>query len=308
VRLVAALGGNALAPRGSAALEEQHAAVSRAVAALTPLAREHELIVTHGNGPQVGWLAAQARAAGESVPLDVLGAETEGMLGYWIEQELANALPDRDVVALLTQVEVDADDPAFANPTKPIGPVIPAAEAERLMASGFACAPDRGGMRRVVASPVPRRILEQRTIALLVRLGVLVVCGGGGGIPVIRDARGRHHGAAAVVDKDRSAELLASELGADGLLLLTDVPAVFADWPARERAIRRASSRALGELRFEPGSMAPKVEAACRFATRGGVAWIGDVDDAARILRGEAGTRIVAGAGRLEIEGARAPR
>lgn len=303
MRLVVALGGNALAPSGSPRLEEQHAAVARAIEGIALLARDHDLVVTHGNGPQVGWLAAQARAAGEAVPLDVLGAETEGMLGYWIEQELANALPDRDVVALLTQVEVDAHDPAFANPTKPIGPVLTEAEAKRLRASGLRVAPDRGGLRLVVASPVPRRILELRTIQLLVRLGVLVVCGGGGGIPVLRDARGRHHGAAAVVDKDRSAELLAAALGADGLLLLTDVPAVFADWPARTRAIRRASPRALRELRFEPGSMGPKVDAACRFATGGGgVAWIGAVSDAARILRGESGTRVVAGHDGLAFE------
>jgi carbamate kinase len=303
MRLVVALGGNALAPSGSATLEEQHEAVAHAARAIAALARDHELVVTHGNGPQVGWLAAQARAAGEAVPLDVLGAETEGMLGYWIEQELENALPGRDVVALLTQVEVDANDPAFAKPTKPIGPVITEAEAERLRARGMVCGPDRGGWRVLVPSPVPRRILELRAIALLVRLGVLVVCGGGGGIPVQRDAQGRHHGAAAVVDKDRSAELLAAALGADGLLLLTDVPGVYADWPARARLVRRASPRALRELRFEAGTMAPKVDAACRFATSGGgVAWIGAVGDAAGILRGEAGTRVAAGVAPLELQ------
>ncbi len=302
MRLVIALGGNALAPRGSATLADQHEAVARAARAIASLAREHELVVTHGNGPQVGWLAAQTRTGGEAAPLDVLGAETEGMLGYWLEQELANALPTRDVVALLTQVEVDPHDPAFAKPSKPIGPVLTEAEAQRLREKGLVCAPDRGGLRRVVPSPTPRRIVEQRTIQLLMRLGVLVVCGGGGGIPVVRDARGQHHGVEAVIDKDRSAELLAVGLGAEGLLLLTDVAAVYADWPERKRPIRSASPRALRALAFEAGSMGPKVEAACRFATgSGGTAWIGAIEDAAAILRGRAGTRVSVGSTELEV-------
>jgi carbamate kinase len=300
--VVIALGGNALAPAGAGSAEAQREAVQRAVAAIAGIAQEHEVVVTHGNGPQVGMLAAQAAAAGQGVPLDVLGAESEGLLGYLLEQELANALPGRDVAALLTQVEVSADDPAFARPTKPIGPLLGAGDAERLRAQGVSVGPDHGGFRRLVPSPAPREIVELRTIQVLVRLGVVVVCSGGGGIPVVRDARGRHHGVEAVIDKDRSAALLGSGLGAGALLLLTDVPAVFADWPEAKRAIRRASPRSLASLAFAPGTMGPKVESACRFVRgTGGTAWIGAVQDAARILGGEAGTRIERGAGALEL-------
>ncbi len=296
MKLVVALGGNALAPRGNATLDAQRTAVRRAAHEIAALAREHSLVVTHGNGPQVGWLANLARGAGEHVALDLLGAESEGMLGYWLEQELGNALPGRDVAALLTQVEVDAHDPAFAAPTKPIGPVVTADEAARLRALGFACVPDRGGFRRVVASPIPLRVLELRSIELLGRLGVVVICAGGGGIPVVRDAHGRHHGVEAVIDKDRSAELLATSLAADGLLLLTDVSAVFADWPARERPIRRESAAVLAERDFDAGSMRPKIEAACRFVrTPPRRAWIGALEDAQAIVRGEAGTEVLGG-------------
>lgn len=294
MRLVVALGGHALAPPGSASLAQQHAAIVRAVEAIAALARDHALVVTHGNGPQIGWLANLARAAGELPALDVLGAESEGMLGYWLEQSLRDALPGRDVAALLTQVEVDARDVAFAQPNKPIGPVLGAREAEALRAAGVALAPDRGGFRRVVASPAPLRVLELRCIGLLLNARVVVICSGGGGIPVVRDALGRLHGAAAVIDKDRSAELLATSLDADGLLLLTDVPAVYADWPERAHPIRRIAGAQLAQRTFAPGSMAPKVEAACRFvrapARR---AWIGAVEDASAMLRGEAGTEVL---------------
>jgi len=294
VKLVVALGGHALAPPGGATLAQQQAAVARAVAAISTLAREHALVVTHGNGPQIGWLANLARAAGETPAFDVLGAESEGMLGYWLEQELRGALPGREVAALLTQVEVDARDVAFQRPSKPIGPVLSAAEADALRATGVALAEDRGGFRRVVASPAPLRVLELRSIELLLGAGAVVVCGGGGGIPVVRDALGRLHGAAAVIDKDRSAELLATSLEADGLLLLTDVPAVYADWPARAHPIRRISRAQLAGRVFEPGSMGPKVEAACRFVRAPGRrAWIGALEDASAILRGEAGSEVL---------------
>jgi carbamate kinase len=186
----------------------------------------------------VGQLALGSRGR---VPLDVLNAETEGMIGYWIDQELGNLLPGRDVATLLTQVEVKADDPAFDHPTKPIGPVYAEAEGRRVAAErGWQMAADRGGLRRVVPSPDPRGIRELRTIEILVKLGVVVVCGGGGGIPVICDERGALHGVEAVIDKDLSAELLASRLGADALLLLTDVPGIYADWPAPARRLIRA--------------------------------------------------------------------
>jgi len=302
VRVVVALGGNALAPPGLEQAETQRSAARHAAEAIAGIAREHDVVVTHGNGPQVGLLAAQAEAAGQGVPLDVLGAESEGLIGYLLEQELANALPGRDVAALLTQVEVAPDDPAFAHPTKPIGPLLDAAGAERLRARGLAVGPDRGGFRRLVASPAPREIVELRTIQLLVRIGVVVVCSGGGGIPVVRDARGAHHGASAVIDKDRSAVLLGIGIAAGALLLLTDVPAVYADWPETKQAIRRASPRALAARPFAPGTMGPKVEAACRFVRgTGGFACIGAVGDAARLLAGEAGTRIESGASGIEL-------
>jgi carbamate kinase len=294
VKLVVALGGHALAPPGGGPVAHQQLAVARAVAAIASLAREHELVVTHGNGPQIGWLAKTAQAAGETPGLDVLGAESEGMLGYWLEQELRAALPGREVAALLTQVEVDARDVAFAQPSKPIGPLVSARELESLRAAGVPVAPDRDGVRRVVASPAPLRVLELRCIELLLAARVVVICGGGGGIPVVRDAHGRLHGAAAVVDKDRSAELLAHSLAADGLLLLTDVPAVYADWPERAEPIRRIRGAELARRRFAPGTMGPKVEAACRFVrVPGRRAWIGALEDASALVRGGAGTEVI---------------
>jgi carbamate kinase len=298
VLVVAALGGNALARRGEPLdAAGQRAQVRVAAGALAELAREHDLVVTHGNGPQVGWLALQAEAAGLSgrVPLDVLGAESEGMIGYWIDQELGNLLPGREIATLLTQVEVAPDDPAFARPSKPIGPVYDPDTARRLAAErGWQVAPEADGrLRRVVPSPEPRAIVELATIRILVRLGVIVVCAGGGGIPVVHDAAGRR-GVEAVVDKDLAAALLATRLGADALLSLTDVSAVYRDWPEPARdPIRELRPGDVRGLRLDPGSMGPKLEAARRFATGPGrVAGIGALEDAARILRGEAGTRV----------------
>ena len=291
MRIVAALGGNALARRGeSPTAERQIENVRGAAAALAELVREgHELIVTHGNGPQVGLLAAQ----GGGLPLDVLGAESDGMIGYWIDRELTNLLPDRQVAALLTQVEVDPQDPAFASPSKPIGAMLSEAEAKLAAAErSWQVARDGSDYRRVVASPEPRTIVELETIAMLVRLGVIVVCGGGGGIPVVRGPDGALRGCEAVIDKDRFAALLADRLEADFLLLLTDVAAVFEDWPEPgQRPIRHIAPADLEERAFERGSMGPKVEAACRFASRPGRrAGIGALTDALQIVRGERGT------------------
>jgi carbamate kinase len=230
--------------------------------------------------------------------LDVLGAETEGMIGYLIDQELANRLPDRQIATLLTQVEVDPDDPAFANPSKPIGPVYGEAEARRLAAErGWIVRPDGEAYRRVVASPEPRRILELPTIRLLVDAAAIVICAGGGGIPVAVSETGTIHGVEAVIDKDRAAALLAAELAADALLLLTDVDAVYADWAERGRDARKpfgqVTPEELAGHRFEPGTMGPKVEAACRFAAEtGGRAGIGKLEEAAAILAGLAGTTV----------------
>jgi len=296
VRVVVALGGNALLRRGEPlepAVQRRNA--RRAAAAVAAVAREHAVVVTHGNGPQVGLLALQAAAlgGGEPWPLDVLGAESEGMIGYQLELELRNVLCERPIATLLTQVEVDADDPAFAAPSKPIGPVYERAQGEQLAAAGgWRLAPDGGGVRRVVASPEPRRIVELEPIRLLVEAGVLVVCVGGGGVPVAaRD--GGHRGVEAVVDKDLAAALLATQLDCDALLLLTDVDAVYDGWGTPAAAPLRAAAPAeLRARRFEAGTMGPKVEAACRFAEAGGVAGIGQLEDAAAILAGRAGTRV----------------
>lgn len=291
-----ALGGNALARRGEPIdSERQRHHLSAAGAAVAEVARDHEVVVTHGNGPQVGLLALQAEAHDPSrpVPLDVLGAESEGWIGYLLEQELGNRLPGRRLATLLTQVIVDPVDPAFAKPSKPIGPAYPKARAERLARErGFAIAPDGQAWRRVVPSPEPQRIVELETIRLLLDAGVCVVCAGGGGIPVAAAPDGRLYGVEAVIDKDRAAALLGRELGADALLLLTDVAAVYADWPAAEKPLGRVAPEALRRLVFDPGSMGPKVEAACRFAEAGGLAGIGRLEDAAAILAGRAGTRV----------------
>ena len=303
MRIVAALGGNALLRRDEPLeAEVQKRNIARAVAALAPLAHAHELVVTHGNGPQVGLLALQAGAYAdvEPYPLDVLGAESEGMIGYLLEQELRNALPGRDVATLLTQVVVDDADPAFEHPTKPIGPTYDEVAAHRLRDErGWSVARDGSAWRRVVPSPEPRGIVEIETIRLLIDEEVLVVCAGGGGIPVVVDAAGGLRGVEAVIDKDLAAALLAELVGAHFLLLLTDVDAVHRHFgAARPEPIHQATSTELRQAGFAPGSMGPKVEAACRFAERTGrrVA-IGALEDAALLVAGTEGTQISAATG-----------
>jgi carbamate kinase len=299
MRVVIALGGNAIARRGeSLETEAQRARVHEAAVALAEVTRVHDVVITHGNGPQVGllWLQSQSHGVGPS-PLDVVGAQTEGMIGYLLEQEFASLFPGSEVATLLTQVEVDPDDPAFGAPTKPIGRRYTEERATALAAEfGWIIVPEGDGYRRVVPSPKPKRIRELRTIELLVEAGVLVVCAGGGGIPVVVMPDGGLRGVEAVIDKDRTAALLACELHARRLLLLTDVPAVFEDWPERQRPLRSISARALRKLEFDPGSMGPKVEAACRFAEGSrGTAIIASLEDAGRVLAGEAGTHVRAG-------------
>lgn len=296
MRVVVALGGNALLRRGERPdVHVQRANVRRAAQSVAAIAREHAVVVTHGNGPQVGLLALQSETdpTVAPFPLDVLGAESEGLIGYLVEQELAGLLPGRDVATLLTQVEVDPRDPAFGAPTKPIGPVYDGATAQRVsLERGYAIAPDGAGFRRVVASPEPRAIRELRAIEILLGAGVLVVCAGGGGIPVVTMPDGGVRGVEAVIDKDLASALLARAIGADALLLLTDVPAVLDAWP-RGTPIRDATPAALRARRFAAGSMGPKVEAACRFVEHGGaLAAIGALDDAAALLRGERGTTV----------------
>ena len=305
MRIVVALGGNALLKRGEPLTEQnQRENVKVAARALAPLAREHSLIITHGNGPQVGLLALEAAAytGVEPYTLDVLSAESEGMIGYMIEQELGNILPeDVPFATILTQVEVDPADPAFQNPTKPIGPEYTREEAERLAREhGWTVGPDNNLYRRLVASPQPKRIFEIRVVEWLVERGVVVICTGGGGIPTMLTPDGVLVGVEAVIDKDRAGALLAGSLGAGILLMLTDAEAVWQDWGTAEaRAIRRASPNALEKLQFAAGSMGPKVEAACDFArATGGRAGVGALEDAVAIVEGRAGTLVS-----IEFEG-----
>jgi carbamate kinase len=301
--VVVALGGNALLRRGEPmTAENQRANVRVAAEALAPVAAEHRLVIGHGNGPQVGLLALQGAAYEkvETYPLDVLGAQTEGMIGYMIEQELGNLLPfERPFATILTMVEVDPGDAAFQNPTKFIGPVYTKAEADRLAAEkGWVFKPDGEHWRRVVASPEPKRIFELRPMRWLLEHNTIVIAAGGGGIPTMYDPKAHRilTGVECVIDKDLASELLARELGADLFVMLTDADAVYVDWgKPTQRAVRRASPAALSALPFAAGSMGPKVAAACRFATTTGKsAAIGALADLGRILAGEAGTTISA--------------
>jgi len=301
MRIVIALGGNALLRRGEPlTADNQRHNVQVAALALAPIAREHSLVISHGNGPQVGLLALQGLAykADELYPLDILDAETEGMIGYLIEQELRNHLSnDTQCATLLTQIEVDPNDPAFQHPSKPIGPLYNQSEAEQqAQAHRWSIARDGEHYRRVVPSPKPVRILEINVIELLMAQGVVVICAGGGGIPVVRRRDGGLLGVEAVIDKDLASGLLAKQLQADAFLMLTDVDAVYTDWGQPDaKAIKRISPQQLRQYEFAAGSMAPKVQAACAFVeATGGVAGIGRLQDAEAILHGEAGTLISA--------------
>jgi carbamate kinase len=280
--------------------EVQRANVRLAAQALAPVAKTNQLVISHGNGPQVGLLALQGASyrAVEAYPLDVLGAETEGMIGYMIEQELGNLLPfDVPFATLLTMVEVKADDPGFQNPTKFVGPIYQKPEADRMAAEkGWIFKQDGAAWRRVVASPQPQRIFEIRPVKWLLDHGTIVICAGGGGIPTMYEpgANRKLAGVEAVIDKDLCSELLARELDADLLVLLTDADAVYVDWgKPTQRPIRRTSPDALAGISFAAGSMGPKVEAACRFAAATGKrAAIGALSDLNLIIAGEAGTTV----------------
>lgn len=302
MRVVVALGGNALQRRGEAmTAENQRANVRAAAVQLAAVTRlGHSLVMCHGNGPQVGLLGLQNDAYARHVdgrvtpyPLDVLGAQTEGMIGYMIEQELGNVLPEEVPLAtILTQTEVDPEDPAFHNPTKFVGPVYEKAEAEALAAQlGWTVKPDGAHYRRVVPSPRPRRIFEMRPIRWLIEKGVVVIAAGGGGIPTMYQGD-RLVGVEAVIDKDLASALLAREVEADCFVIATDVRRVFAGWGTPEaRGIRRAHPDALAALSFPAGSMGPKVEAACAFArSTGKRAVIGALEEIEAIVRGDAGT------------------
>lgn len=302
--VVAALGGNALLQRGQPMTAEiQRGNATRAAEALADIARAgHRLVVTHGNGPQVGLLALQEAAyrPGETYPLDVLGAETVGMIGYLIEQELENALGhDRPVATLLTQVVVDPADTAFARPTKFVGPVYTEAEAQALAkARNWTIARDGASWRRVVPSPAPQEIPDLGVLRLLLAQGAVVICAGGGGIPVVRRADGSLSGVEAVIDKDHASALLASELGAEALLMLTDVEGVMEDFGTDDASrIPRLTLEESGALELPAGSMGPKVAAGRDFVARGGrLAGIGRMEEALTILAGTSGTLISSGA------------
>jgi carbamate kinase len=301
VLVVTALGGNALLRRGEAmSAENQRRNVRIAAESLAPIAREHQLVVTHGNGPQVGLLALQGAAYDtvETYPFDVLGAETEGMIGYVIEQELGNLLPfERPFATLLTMIEVDPADPAFSNPTKFIGPVYDKPDADRVAAEkSWTFKPDGDKWRRVVPSPLPKRVFELRPIRWLLEQNTVVIAAGGGGIPTMYEPGKERHliGVEAVIDKDFASELLARELEADLFIMLTDANAVYLDWgKPTQRAIHRAPPAAMREFPFPAGSMGPKVDAACMFAERtGNRAAIGALEDLPQIVAGEAGTTV----------------
>lgn len=299
VRMVIAVGGNAL--RGT----DEHGAPGPALDALAEVigavAADHEVVVTHGSGPQVGGLAARAAATDpRPVPLDVLDAEVDGFMGYLIARAIGSAAPARDVATVLTQVRVDPDDPAFAVPTKPVGPFVTAtaaADAERLRDWTYAAVgpvADAARFRRVVASPRPRAVLELHAIDTLLAADVIVVAAGGGGIPVHVDGAGRRTGVEAVVDKDRTSARLATDLAADRLVILTDVDAIYVDFGTdRARPLGAVRAADLRPADYPSGSMGPKVEATVEFVTAtGGTAAIGSVTDAAAVIDGTRGTRL----------------
>ena len=299
MRIVIALGGNALLQRGQPmTAENQRANIRTAAEKIAEVAPGNQLVVAHGNGPQVGLLALQAAAYADVAPypLDVLGAQTEAMIGYVIEQELGNLLPfEQPFATLLTMIEVDPEDPAFQHPTKPIGPIYDRETAERLAAEkGWSIAPDGDHFRRVVASPKPKRIFEIRPIRSLLEQGTIVICAGGGGIPTMYDDQRKLHGIEAVIDKDLASALLAQELEADLLVIATDVDGVYTGWGTPEQTrLGRVTPDELAGLDLPAGSMGPKVDAACGFVrATGRDAVIGSLAEIADIVNGTAGTRV----------------
>jgi carbamate kinase len=300
MRIVVALGGNALLRRGEdMTAENQRRNIQIAVKSLAPIIAKNELVISHGNGPQVGLLSLQSAAYKEveEYPLDILGAQTEGMIGYMIEQELGNLLPiEVPIASILTMVEVDPEDPAFSNPTKPIGPIYTREEAKNLeKEKGWDIKPDGEYWRRVVPSPEPHRIFELRPIHWLLEKGTVVICAGGGGIPTIYNKKGDLEGVEVVIDKDRASSLLAFELEADVLIMATDTDGVYLDWGTEfEKIISETTPEEIRTHSFDAGSMGPKVEAACSFVKRSGQrAVIGSLKDIENMVNGTAGTQFL---------------
>ncbi|MGF1700620.1 carbamate kinase [Photobacterium makurazakiensis] len=297
--VVVALGGNALLRRGEPLeAETQRQNIAKAAQTIAAIGKAYNVVLVHGNGPQVGLLALQGLEYKKvnPYPLDVLGSETQGMIGYMLMQELKNLLPEQDVSCMLTQMTVDPNDPAFADPTKPIGPVYEEAEA-REMAEKYhwTVKPDGQYFRRVVPSPLPTGIVESDAINTLIKQEHLVICTGGGGIPVKKE-NGKLIGVEAVIDKDMSAAYLAQQLNADALLILTDADAVYLDWGTpTQKALRSTTPRELSQYAFDAGSMGPKIDASCEFIKKGGkLVGIGALEDGLAILKGDAGTNIIA--------------
>jgi len=294
-----ALGGNALLRRGQELnAENQRENIRAAAAELAKVHKRHQLVIAHGNGPQVGLLALMDAhyTAVEPYPLDVLGAETVGMIGYMIEQELGNLIPFKDhIVTILTQILVDPADPAFGNPSKSVGPIYDKPEAERLQREkGWKMAPDGQYFRKVVPSPLPQRIIEIDAIRMLVDHGIIVICAGGGGIPTAYDDNRKLYGVEAVIDKDLASGLLARDLEADMFVMLTDVAGVYVDFGTEiQKLIKAAHPDALEAMDFAAGSMGPKIKGACEFVREtGNKSAIGRLSDLVKIMDGEEGTLI----------------
>jgi carbamate kinase len=298
MRIVIALGGNALLRRGEEmTADNQRENIRIAARALAPIIEEHEVVISHGNGPQVGLLSLQSAAYKEveEYPLDILGAQTQGMIGYMIEQELGNLLPiEKPIASILTMVEIDPEDPAFSNPTKPIGPVYSEKDAKQLAENkGWDIKRDGEYWRRVVPSPEPHRIFELRPIHWLLEKGTVVICAGGGGIPTSYVEKGKLEGVEVVIDKDKASSLLAFELDADLLIMATDTDGVYIDWGSdSQEIISKTTPEKMGHYTFDSGSMGPKVEAACTFVERTGQrAVIGSLNDIKKMVNSLAGTQ-----------------
>jgi len=298
MRIVIALGGNALLRRGEEmTADNQRENIRIAARALAPIIEEHEVVISHGNGPQVGLLSLQSAAYKEveEYPLDILGAQTQGMIGYMIEQELGNLLPiEKPIASILTMVEIDPEDPAFSNPTKPIGPVYSEKDAKQLAENkGWDIKQDGEYWRRVVPSPEPHRIFELRPIHWLLEKGTVVICAGGGGIPTYYVEKGKLEGVEVVIDKDKASSLLAFELDADLLIMATDTDGVYIDWGGdSQEIISKPTPEKIGQYTFDSGSMGPKVEAACTFVERTGQrAVIGSLNDIKKMVNSLAGTQ-----------------
>ena len=300
MRIVIALGGNALLRRGEEmTAENQRENIRIAAKVLAPIIEKHEVVISHGNGPQVGLLSLQSAAYKEveEYPLDILGAQTQGMIGYMIEQELGNHLPvEIPIASILTMVEIDPEDPAFSNPTKPIGPIYDEKEARDLATlKGWNIKQDGDYWRRVVPSPEPHRIFQLRPIHWLLEKGTVVICAGGGGIPTSYKDNGKLEGVEVVIDKDRASSLLAFELEADLLIMATDTDGVYLDWGGEsEKIISKTTPEEISKYSFNKGSMGPKVEAACSFVERSGQrAVIGSLKDIEKMVSGISGTQFL---------------